>query len=134
MPKLPDAEVSAASTSIHYTATVLPEFIVRPLPNCSNLIERNTQRNCNGGACFKYGLTGHFAWQCPAIQAVPRAGNQAKPQGQQNYMYDKVNHMQVMKFNKPKMWYWVCFLQAHTLQLFYLILEHLIHSYHQSLL
>jgi hypothetical protein len=25
--------------------------------------------------------------------ATPRAGNQAKPQGQQNFMYGKVNHM-----------------------------------------
>jgi hypothetical protein len=39
------------------------------------------------------GLTSHFAWQCPTTQAVPRAGNQNKPQGQQNFMYSKVNHM-----------------------------------------
>jgi hypothetical protein len=38
-------------------------------------------------------LTGHFAWQCRIRQAVPGARNQAKPQGQQNYMYCKVNHM-----------------------------------------
>jgi hypothetical protein len=38
-------------------------------------------------------LTGHFAWQCPTRQAVLGARNQNKPQGQQNFMYDKVNHM-----------------------------------------
>jgi hypothetical protein len=47
----------------------------------------------NGRACFKYGLTSHFAWQCPTRPTAPGAGNQAKPQGQQNFMYDRVNHM-----------------------------------------
>jgi hypothetical protein len=39
------------------------------------------------------GLIGHFAWQRPTRQAVLGARNQNKPQGQQNFMYDKVNHM-----------------------------------------
>jgi hypothetical protein len=46
--------------------------------------------------CFWYFRTGydsHFAWQCPTRQAVPGARNQNKPQGQQNFMYGKVNHM-----------------------------------------
>jgi hypothetical protein len=38
-------------------------------------------------------LTGHFVWLCPARQTVLGAENQAKPQGQQNYMYGKVNHV-----------------------------------------
>jgi hypothetical protein len=38
-------------------------------------------------------LTGHFAWKCPTRQTVPGAKNQNKPQGQQNFMYGKVNHM-----------------------------------------
>jgi hypothetical protein len=38
-------------------------------------------------------LTGHFAWQCPTRPAAPGAGNQAKPQGQQNFMYGRVNDM-----------------------------------------
>jgi hypothetical protein len=42
---------------------------------------------------FQNEQQGHFAWQCPTRQAVPRARNQNKPQGQQNYMYGKVNHM-----------------------------------------
>jgi hypothetical protein len=41
-----------------------------------------TQGRCNGGACFKCGLTGHFTWQCPTRSTAPRVGNQAKPQGQ----------------------------------------------------
>jgi hypothetical protein len=51
------------------------------------------QRGCTGGACFKCGLTGHFTWQCPSRSTAPRAGNQVKPQGQQNFMYRRVNHM-----------------------------------------
>jgi hypothetical protein len=39
------------------------------------------------------GLTGHFAWQCPTRSTTPRAGNQVKPQGQQNFMHGRVNHM-----------------------------------------
>jgi hypothetical protein len=39
------------------------------------------------------GLTGHFTWQCPTRSTTLGAGNQAKPQGQQNFIYGKVNHM-----------------------------------------
>jgi hypothetical protein len=38
-------------------------------------------------------LTGHIAWQCPSRPAVPVAGNQVKPQGQQNFIYGRVNYM-----------------------------------------
>jgi hypothetical protein len=38
-------------------------------------------------------LTGHFAWQCPTRSTIPGIGNQVKPQGQQNFMHGKVNHM-----------------------------------------
>jgi hypothetical protein len=73
-------------------------------PSCQNLqqdLRSNaptshsalTQGGRIGGACFKCGLTGHFAWQCPARSTAPEAGNQAKPQGQQNLMYGRVNHM-----------------------------------------
>jgi hypothetical protein len=51
------------------------------------------QGNCTGGACFKCGLTGHFAWQCPTRSTTAGAGNQVKPQGQQNFMHGRVNHM-----------------------------------------
>jgi hypothetical protein len=51
------------------------------------------QGNRTGGACFKCGLTGHFAWQCPTRTTTPGAGNQVKQQGQHNFMCGKVNHM-----------------------------------------
>jgi hypothetical protein len=38
-------------------------------------------------------LTGHFTWQCPTRTTTPGAGNQVKPQGQQNFMRGRVNHM-----------------------------------------
>jgi hypothetical protein len=38
------------------------------------------------------GLTSHFARQCPTRPVVPGSGDQAKPQGQQNFMYGRVNH------------------------------------------
>jgi hypothetical protein len=52
-----------------------------------------TQGNRTGGACFKCGLTGHFAWQCSTRSTTPEVGNQVKPQGQQNFMDGRVNHM-----------------------------------------
>jgi hypothetical protein len=52
-----------------------------------------TQGSRTGGACFKCGLTCHFAWQCPTRSTTPGAKNQVKPQGQQNFMHGRVNHM-----------------------------------------
>jgi hypothetical protein len=64
-----------------------------PRPNAPTSQNALAQRSRNGGACFKCGLTVNFAWQCPTRPAAPGAGNQAKPQGQQNFVYSEVNHM-----------------------------------------
>jgi hypothetical protein len=45
------------------------------------------------GLILLSGVTGHFAWQCPTRSTARGAGNQEKPQGQQNFMYGRVNHM-----------------------------------------
>jgi hypothetical protein len=62
-------------------------------PNAPTSQSALAQGSCTGGACFKCGLTGHFAWQCPTRSTAPGAGNQVKPQGWQNFMYGRVNHM-----------------------------------------
>jgi hypothetical protein len=64
-----------------------------PRPNAPTSQNALAQRSRNGGACFKCGLTGNFAWQWPTRPAAPGTGNQAKPQGQQNFVYSEVNHM-----------------------------------------
>jgi hypothetical protein len=52
-----------------------------PRPTTPTSQNAPAQGSRNGRACFKCGLTCHFAWQCPTRQAVPRARNQNKPQG-----------------------------------------------------
>jgi hypothetical protein len=49
-----------------------------PHPTTPTSPNAPAQGSHNGGACFKCGLTGHFAWQCPPRQAVPGARNQNK--------------------------------------------------------
>jgi hypothetical protein len=43
--------------------------------------------------CFKCGMSGHLARQCPNKLSATEAGSQSRPQGQQNYTYGKVNHV-----------------------------------------
>jgi hypothetical protein len=43
--------------------------------------------------CFKCGMSGHLARQCPNKLSANGAGSQLRPQGQQNYTYDKVNRV-----------------------------------------
>jgi hypothetical protein len=64
-----------------------------PHPTAPTSQNAPAQGSRNGRPCFKCGLTGHLAWQCPTRQAVPRAIIQNKPQGWQSFTYGKVNHM-----------------------------------------
>jgi hypothetical protein len=64
-----------------------------PRSNAPTTRGASPQGNRTGEACFKCGLTGHFAWQCPTRTTTPGAGNQVKPQGQQNFMRGRVNRM-----------------------------------------
>jgi hypothetical protein len=56
-----------------------------------------------------------MAKNCPTRQPNHGAVQQLRLQGQQNFTYGKVNHV-IVEEAQPKMWYWVCFLQTHTLQ------------------
>jgi hypothetical protein len=38
-------------------------------------------------------MNDHLVRQCPNKPPTPGAGGQSRPQGQQNYIYDKVNHV-----------------------------------------
>jgi hypothetical protein len=38
-------------------------------------------------------MNGHLNRQCPNKLSATGAGSQSRPQGQQNYTYDKVNHV-----------------------------------------
>jgi hypothetical protein len=64
-----------------------------PRPNAPTTHGAPPQGSHSGRACFKCGLTGHFAWQCPTRTTTPGVGNHVKPQGQQNFMRGRVNHM-----------------------------------------
>jgi hypothetical protein len=64
-----------------------------PRSNAPTTQRAPTHGSRTGGACFKCGLTGHFAWQCPTRSTTPGAGNEVKPQGQQNFMHGRVNHV-----------------------------------------
>jgi hypothetical protein len=45
------------------------------------------------GPSFKCGMNGHLTRQCPNKLSASGAGGQSRPQGQQNYTYDKINHV-----------------------------------------
>jgi hypothetical protein len=38
-------------------------------------------------------MNGHLARQCPNMLSAHGVGGQSRPQGQQNYTYDKINHV-----------------------------------------
>jgi hypothetical protein len=45
------------------------------------------------GPCFKCGMNGHLARQCPNKLSALGSGNLSRPQGQQNYTYGKINQV-----------------------------------------
>jgi hypothetical protein len=45
------------------------------------------------GPCFKCGMNGHLTRQCPNKLSAPGVGDQSQPQGQQNYIDGKINHV-----------------------------------------
>jgi hypothetical protein len=47
------------------------------------------------GACFKCGLPGHMAKNCPTRQSNQGANQQQRSQGQQSFTYGKINHVTV---------------------------------------
>jgi hypothetical protein len=54
------------------------------------------------GPCFKCGMSGHLARQCPNKLSATGARSQLRPQGQQNYTYDKVNHVSTEEAQQPQ--------------------------------
>jgi hypothetical protein len=104
-----------------------------PHPNAPTSQNATAQGSHNGKACFKCGLTDDFAWQCPTRPAATGVGNQAKPQGQQNFMHRRVNHITSDEAQQAQDVVLGMFLASLHPATIYLIPEHLIHSYRQVL-
>jgi hypothetical protein len=67
----------------------------QPIPRPTAQPSHNAQ-NQGGqglGPCFKCGMSGHLARQCPIKMSATGARSQLRPQGQQNYNYGKVNQV-----------------------------------------
>jgi hypothetical protein len=90
--ELPDAEASTATTSTQGQQPSRQSMQQGPRSNAPTTHGAPTQGSRTGGACFKCGLTGHFALQCPTRSTTPGVGNQVKLRGQQNFMHGRVNH------------------------------------------
>jgi hypothetical protein len=70
-----------------------PQLVSRPTAQPTQ--NAQNQEDQGLGPCFKCDMNGHLARQCPNKLFAPRAGGQSWPQGQQNYTYDKVNHITI---------------------------------------
>jgi hypothetical protein len=65
----------------------VPHPAMQPIQNVQN------QGGQGLGPCFKCGINGHLARQCPNKPSAPGARGQLRPQGQQNYTYGMINHV-----------------------------------------
>jgi hypothetical protein len=86
------------------------------------------------GACFKCGLPGHMAKNCPTWQPNQGASQQQCSQGQHNFTYGRVNHVTAEEAQQSQDRVLGIFLANSHPATIYLIPEHHIPSYHQNLL
>jgi hypothetical protein len=68
-----------------------PQSVPRPSAQPSHSAQNQGGQGL--GPCFKCGMSGHLARQCPTKPSATGIGSQLRPQGQQNYTYGKVNHV-----------------------------------------
>jgi hypothetical protein len=69
------------------------KFQQPPCPAAQPMQNTSAQGNPGISKCFECGMMSHFAKKCPNKQSVSAIGTQSRPQAQQNYMYNKVNHV-----------------------------------------
>jgi hypothetical protein len=97
---VPDAEAKCSATASTTAAeppghTDAARQNPQPVPRPSAQPSHGAQ-NQGGqdlGPCFKCGMSGHLSRHCPTKPSATGTGGQLRPQGQQNYTYDKVNHV-----------------------------------------
>jgi hypothetical protein len=68
-----------------------PQLVPHPSAQPSHNVQNQGGEGL--GPCFKCGMSGHLARQCPNKSSATGVGSQLRPQGQQNYTYSKVNHV-----------------------------------------
>jgi hypothetical protein len=99
----PQYQMPKANAPLHRTSQQLnrqgvqmqPRQNPQPVPRPS-VPPSHSAQNQGGqglGPCFKCGMSGHLARQCPTKSSATGTGSQLRPKGQQNYTYGKVNHV-----------------------------------------